>query len=101
MGRPLFIGTNSINLYADVVRRMRPYLRRFALVIGGVIATGLLEVLKPWPLKIVIDNVLRGVPMDVHWIPALTRSGLLFAACIGLIVLYLMNGILTVLDNYG
>jgi len=101
MGPPLVTGTNSIALYGDVIRRMRPYLRRFALVIGGVIATGVLEVLKPWPLKIVIDNVLRGIPMNVHWIPATTRPVLLIAACVGLVVLYLMHGILTVLDNYG
>ena len=51
---------------AGVVFLNDPDLRKQVLD-GGRIVTVLLasaiEVLKPWPLKVVIDNVLRGVPM--------------------------------------
>jgi ATP-binding cassette subfamily B protein/subfamily B ATP-binding cassette protein MsbA len=79
---------------------MRPYLGRLALAVGGAMLSALMEVLKPWPLKIVIDNVLRGAPLTYRWIPAMSPAQLLAAACLGLVMLYLVLGIITVADNY-
>ena len=53
----------TLELYRHVLRRMRPHLGRLALAIVGVLLASAPEVLKPWPLKVVIDNVLRGVPL--------------------------------------
>jgi len=53
----------TLELYGHVIRRMRPHLGRLAIAIGGVLLASATEVLKPWPLKIVIDNVLRGAPL--------------------------------------
>jgi ATP-binding cassette, subfamily B, bacterial len=36
-----------------------PYWRGFALALGGVVATSLVALLKPWPLKFLIDDVLQ------------------------------------------
>jgi ATP-binding cassette, subfamily B, bacterial len=57
------------------------------------------ELLKPWPLKIVVDNVLTGTPVD--WGPAAGWSvhQLLFAACFGLVVLYVALAGLSTLNN--
>ena len=57
------------------------------------------ELLKPWPLKIIVDHVLGGVP--IHWASAASLSphGLLLASCLGLVVLYFMLAGLSVLNN--
>ena len=84
--------------YAEVLGRMRPHLGRFALAMVMVALAAGAEVLKPWPLKVVIDNVLRGAPLD--WAPNYSRESLLVAACIALVVVYAMVAILSVANNY-
>ena len=53
----------TLELYGHAIRRLRPHLGRLALAIAGVLLASATEVLKPWPLKIVIDNVLLGRPL--------------------------------------
>ena len=57
------------------------------------------ELLKPWPLQVVIDNVLGGKPFRFA---ALTSSParLLLLACVGIVVVHLGAGALTLLHNY-
>ncbi len=90
----------TLELYGHAIRRMRPHLGRLTIAIAGVLLASATEVLKPWPLKIVIDNVLRGVPLVSSWIPAMPRAELLIAACISLVILYAMLGLLNVMTNY-
>jgi len=58
------------------------------------------ELLKPWPLKIIIDNVLSGKPapwgLGNHFAP----PALLILAVIGLVVIYVVLGGITLLNNY-
>ena len=91
---------NSLELYGHVLRRMRPHLGRLAIAIAGVLLASATEVLKPWPLKIVIDNVLRGAPLVSTWIPPMPRAELLIAACTSLVILYALLGLLNVMTNY-
>lgn len=90
----------DLGLYREVVRRLRPHLRTLIGVVLAVGATSLIEVAKPWPLKIVIDNVLRGAPLKWWGTAALNPSDLLVAACLVLVALYLVLGLLNVLTNY-
>jgi ATP-binding cassette subfamily B protein/subfamily B ATP-binding cassette protein MsbA len=90
----------TLELYGHVIRRMRPHLGRLAIAIAGVLLAASAEVLKPWPLKIVIDNVLRGTPLVSKWIPPMPRAELLIAACISLVILYALLGLLNVITNY-
>ncbi|HSY78605.1 MAG TPA: hypothetical protein VK884_03305, partial [Verrucomicrobiae bacterium] len=90
----------SLELYGHALRRMRPHLGRLAIAIAGVLLASATEVLKPWPLKVVIDNVLRGVPLASSWIPPMPRAELLVAACISLVILYALLGVLNVVTNY-
>ena len=90
----------TLELYGHAIRRMRPHLGRLAIAIAGVLMASATEVLKPWPLKIVIDNVLRGAPLVSKWIPPMPRAELLIAACISLVILYAMLGLLNVMTNY-
>ena len=90
----------TLELYGHVIRRMRPHLGRLAIAIAGVLLASATEVLKPWPLKIVIDNVLRGTPLVSSWIPPMPRAELLIAACVSLVILYALLGLLNVVTNY-
>ena len=90
----------TLKLYGRVVRAMRPHLGRLSIAITGVLLASATEVLKPWPLKIVIDNVLRGTPLASTWIPSMPRGELLVAACASLVVLYAALGLLNVMTNF-
>ena len=57
----------ALGLIGVVLRRMRPHMGRLVLAVAGVMLAAALEVLKPWPLKVVIDNVLRGTPLSAAW----------------------------------
>ena len=59
----------SLALYGQVLRRMRPYAGRLLIAVVGVMLASSAEVLKPWPLKIVIDNVLGGAPVEFDGFP--------------------------------
>lgn len=87
-------------LYREVLRRMRPHLRTLLFVILAIGATSLIEVAKPWPLKIVIDNVLRDAPLKWNAFSTLSSSTLLIDACLVLVGLYLVLGVLNVVTNY-
>jgi len=90
----------SLRLYLQVFRRMRPHLWRLAIALSAVALTSAGEVLKPWPLKIVIDNVVRQTALTNVWLASMTRAQLLAAACLALVVLYAALAILNVANNY-
>jgi ATP-binding cassette, subfamily B, bacterial len=89
-----------LRVYLLVLRRMRPYVGRLAFAILEVLLMSALEVLKPWPIKLVIDNVLRGQPMRSAWIPPMSPGTLLAVSCLGLVALYAASAGLQVTNNY-
>ena len=92
--------SGALGIYAEVIRRMRQHLWRFILAIAGVALGAAMEVLKPWPLKVLIDNVLSGKPLQVAALAHYSRMNLLLAACVGGVLIYVLTGILTVANNY-
>ncbi len=90
----------TVRVYSQSVRYLRPYTGRFALAVAEVLLIGAVEVLKPWPLKIVIDNVVGGAPLHSGWLPAIAPGALLAAACTSLVILYLGLALLQVTNNY-
>jgi len=90
-----------MTLLRKVLRYIAPYRLGFAFAVGQVVVLAGLEMLKPWPLKIVIDNVLTGTPVSWSgpwrsWSPA----ALLLAAVVGMVAIYVLLGIVSVLNNY-
>jgi ATP-binding cassette subfamily B protein/subfamily B ATP-binding cassette protein MsbA len=87
------------------LRRISPYLRPYRWRLLGAIALvfgiSLAEVAKPWPLKVVVDNVLGGAPLPGLGFPErLSPSALLAAAAVALVLLYAALGLLQVVSNY-
>src|SRR5215470_52126 len=86
-----------------MVMKLLPYLKahrwRIAWALLQVLLIAGFELLKPWPLQIVIDNALGGKPFPIA---ALSSSPvkLLFLACVGMVVVHFGAGVLTLLHNY-
>lgn len=91
---------STLRLAQKVLSRLRPYKLLFAGAILQVFIGGFLELAKPWPLKIVIDNVLGRQPVGVASLDALPTQSLLMAGCLGLILVYALLGTLSVTSNY-
>jgi ATP-binding cassette subfamily B protein len=87
-------------LYAAVLRRMRPHLGWLTIALGGALAASAAEVLRPWPLKVVIDNVLRAVPFHSTRTPPMSPAALLGAACLALVAIYAFLAMVNVINNY-
>jgi len=79
---------------------LKPYWPAFSFALGQVLFISALELLKPWPLKIIIDNVLSGKPLPWGPVVGWSPHRLLLFSCIGLVVVYVMLGGLHILNNY-
>ena len=84
-----------------VGRYLRPYRARFLLMLGLVALISAAEIAKPWPLKIVVDHVLGGRPLEPARRLGLGSAGLLVAACVGTVVLQLALAALRLWLNRG
>lgn len=80
--------------------RLRPYWGTFAIAIAQVLLMGALELLKPWPLTLVVDHVLTGHPVRWTWLQDLSTHSLLLVGCLGLVLVYALLGGLNVINNY-
>jgi ATP-binding cassette, subfamily B, bacterial len=79
---------------------LRPYRGRFAWTLIQVFLIAGFDLLKPWPLQVVIDHVLGGKPLTAPWLAGLSAGALLVVACIALVLVNLGSGLLALLHNY-
>ena len=86
-----------------MVMKLLPYLKQHRWSIGWALLQVLLiagfELLKPWPLQIVIDNVLGRKPFPVAALSS-PPGALLLLASVGIVVVHFGAGALTLLHNY-
>jgi ATP-binding cassette subfamily B protein/subfamily B ATP-binding cassette protein MsbA len=83
-----------------VLPYLKPYRFTFLLLLTQLLVINLCELLKPWPLKLIIDHVLGGEPPHSGFAQGWAPEALLLAACSGLILIYLLLASITVLFNY-
>ena len=79
---------------------LRPYWRVFAWALTQVLFISALELLKPWPLKIIIDNVLADNPLPWKFAPNWSPETLLLVSCIALVLVYVLFSALRLLNDY-
>ena len=91
----------TLRVIGKVLGRLRPYRLAFTGAVLQVLLSGILELAKPWPLKVVVDNVLGGHPLDMPWVGSLPPRELLLAACVALILVYALLGAFSVSSNYA
>jgi ATP-binding cassette, subfamily B, bacterial len=95
--------SNPSPIPTHMAAKFLPYLKahrwRIAWALLQVLLIAGFELLKPWPLQIVIDNALGGKPFPIV---ALSSSPLklLLLACLGMVVVHFGAGVLTLLHNY-
>src|SRR5262249_20540610 len=92
---------DTLWLARKILRRLRPYRAAFAGAIAQVLLIGVLELAKPWPLKVIVDNVLGGHPFTTGPLAGLDARTLLLVACGLLVGVYALLGILSVTSNYA
>jgi ATP-binding cassette subfamily B protein len=83
-----------------VLSYLKPYWPAFVFALGQLLFISALELLKPWPLKIIIDNVLSDSPLPWGFGLSSSSQSLLLLACTGLVVVYLLLGGLRLLNDY-
>jgi ATP-binding cassette subfamily B protein/subfamily B ATP-binding cassette protein MsbA len=91
----------TLRVIGKVLGRLRPYRLAFAGAVLQVLLSGFLELAKPWPLKVVVDNVLGGHALAFPWLGGLPPRELLVAACVALILVYALLGAFSVSSNYA
>jgi ATP-binding cassette, subfamily B, bacterial len=87
-------------MFAKILPYLAPHRWRIAWVLAQVVLIAGFELLRPWPLQVVIDNVLGGKPVVWSVLHGLSTAELLICACIGLVVVHIGCGALTLLHNY-
>ena len=80
---------------------LRPYLPAFVLALAQVVLISALELLKPWPLKVIIDHVLTGASIPWEFAQTWSPQNILWLACLGLVVIYLLLAGLRILNDYS
>ena len=87
-----------------MLRKLLPYLRPYRWLIAWALLQVFLmagfELLKPWPLQVVIDNVLGGRPFQIGAFSSSSPTLILLGACLALVVVHFGAGALTLLHNY-
>jgi ATP-binding cassette, subfamily B, bacterial len=83
-----------------LVPYLRPYRRQIAWVLAQIFLIAGFELLKPWPLQIVIDNVLGGKPSRFAVLAGASPGRLLLLACAGIVIVQCGSGALTLSHNY-
>ena len=79
---------------------LRPYRLRFLWALIQVFLIAGFELLKPWPLQIVIDDVFGARPMSFAPLADWSPIALLGLACVGIVVIQFGAGALTLLHNF-
>jgi ATP-binding cassette, subfamily B, bacterial len=79
---------------------LRPYRLRFLWALSQVFLIAGFELLKPWPLQIVIDDVFTGKPIGLAPLAGWSRTDLLGFACVAMVVIQFGAGALTLMHNF-
>jgi len=86
-------------LLRTIAHYLQPYRLRFALAVAQVLLISACELLKPWPLKLIVDDVIGGVAVAVPGVGVLAARPLLAAVCVGLVLLYALLAVVSVVNN--
>ena len=90
----------------ETLLRFRPFLAPYRVKLGaGAVATlasSALALAQPWPLKVIVDNVLRGKPLHLPWVSAASwsKTDVLNAAILAFIALVLLGALFDYAGTY-
>src|SRR6185295_11379249 len=89
-----------------VLELIRPYRAWLMIVLGAMLVETAMSLAAPWPLKVVIDNVVghHRLPDWLAWVHdtpfGSSKAGLAALCAIALVLIALFGAIATYIDNY-
>jgi len=86
-------------LGGKLFRYLWPYRRTFAFALAQVALMSACDLLKPWPLKIVVDNVLGEQPLPFGLTTELGKPALLIVCALALVAFHAALGVLSYWNN--
>ena len=89
-----------INKRTKILSYLWPYRWQFLWALIQVFLISGFELMKPWPFKVIIDNVLSKNPLPWQFAAAMPPKLILLCACIAIVLIYLFSASLTLLNSY-
>jgi ATP-binding cassette subfamily B protein len=93
----------SFRRQARLLRYAKPHWRGLAVLIGTMLANIGLDLLRPWPIKLVVDNVLghHALPGALTWLPGVDGpKGLLLWVVIATLLIFLLGTVTNMAYTY-
>ncbi len=85
-----------------------PYRWGWAFIMVVTVASSFLSLAQPWPMKVLVDNVLEGRPIGprvAHWVSLMgggsVRTGLLLCVTLATLALFGLGSLFDVITSYG
>src|SRR3990172_5517093 len=84
---------------------LKIYSKWFVFAYLALFAAALMNLLKPWPLKIIFDYILlkKPMPQRIQFLDSIAghdKLALLAIACIGIVVIFFLEGLFTYIRKY-
>lgn len=89
-----------MNIHSRIIRYYRPFRLAILGALGVLILSVGFNLLKPWPVKYVVDSLLAGDDDLPWWIPAETFEGALLMSVLALVGIHLIWGALNLVANF-
>ncbi|HEX9136882.1 MAG TPA: ABC transporter ATP-binding protein, partial [Nitrospirota bacterium] len=92
-------------VYRTFIPHLRKYRRRFVLAYLALFAAMLMNLLKPWPLKIILDYIIldKAMPRRLAFVSSMAgydKVILLAILCAGIVAIFLLEGLFTFIRKY-
>jgi ATP-binding cassette subfamily B protein len=87
-------------VFRKVLPYLRPYLATFGFCLLLVLALSAFELVKPWPLQIVVDNVLGSKPLTMPLLAGMPTELVLVIACAALVAIQAIVGLVSMWSNH-
>ncbi len=105
---PLFEGVklrDARRVYRIFVPHLRKYKRRVLLAYLALFAAMLMNLLKPWPLKIILDSIIldKAIPPGLVFVNSMAghdKVTLLAILCAGMVGIFFLEGLFTFIRKY-
>jgi ATP-binding cassette subfamily B protein len=94
---------SSFRRQARLLRYAKPHWRGLLVLIATMLANIGLDLLRPWPIKLVVDNVLghQAIPGALGWLPGVSgKHGLLIWVAIGTVLIFLLGTVTNMIYTY-
>src|SRR5450432_4244909 len=102
----IILKKSSKSLTSLVLELIKPYKKWLIVIFAAMLLETGMSLLGPWPLKIIIDNVVghHALPHWLEWIKDMpwgdSKMAIAAGAAFGLVLIALIGGIATYIDNY-